>query len=103
MPTQSESAEHALDVCLDALLAGQDWTWDLPANGTDRAAVASLMEVAIEVLRVAQLSAQIETARRVRLWQRIANQTSQKQGRLRSIALHRLPYLPPLWIRPEAC
>ncbi|MGE0598648.1 MAG: hypothetical protein AB7J35_02320 [Dehalococcoidia bacterium] len=103
MPTQSESAERALDVCLDCLLAGKDWNENLPGGAAERAVVASLMEVAVEVLRIAQLSTRTESARRRRIWQRVASQTTQKQSRLRSIAFYRLPYLPPLWIRPEAC
>ncbi len=103
MPTQSESAELALDACVDDLIAGTDWKANLPSNADERNQVASLMDIAAEVFRIAQLSTQIESVRRNRIWRRVESQTTQKQGRLRAIAFYRLPYLPPLWIRPEAC
>jgi len=60
------------------------------------------MEVALQLVRSATLTAPIQAAQRARIWRRV-EQKGHVGGRLRAIALYRLPYLPPLWIRPEAC
>lgn len=102
MRSQADSAATLLDHCIDDLLDGRDWSRRLPGDANQRTHMAQLMEVAVIILRAAERTPRVESARRLKLWSRIA-QHSRPASRLRAIALYRLPYLPPLWIRPEAC
>ena len=103
MPLQPETSPEAiLDRCIDCLLAGEDWRQALPADFPASAEVTALMRVAASVARAASGSAHIQAAQQVRIWNRVESRMATPRGRLRAIALYRLPYLPPLWIRPEA-
>ena len=103
MPAQSETQlEAALDLCIDELLAGNDWLLVLPVDAAQRRELSALMEVARQLVRVAAATAPIHAAQRARIWRRV-EERSFKGNWLKAIAFYRLPYLPPLWIRPEAC
>lgn len=92
--------EIALDRCIDRLLAGEPWDRALPPDPILRGEVASLMEVAEDLHDLAGRTVHLRTARKERIWRRVSGS---RQGLIRRIAFYRLPYLPPLWIRPEAC
>lgn len=92
--------EIALDRCIDRLLAGEAWERSLPADPVVREEVASLMEVAEDLHDLAGRTTHLRTARKERIWRRVSGS---RRGLIRRIAFYRLPYLPPLWIRPEAC
>lgn len=100
MPTQPE---EALDRCIDELLAGGDWQSRLPDEAEQRKEIAALMDVARHVLRLAAMTGRIQPAQTARIWQSVKPQPGSRRDRMRAIALYRLPYLPPLWIRPQAC
>jgi hypothetical protein len=100
LPNQPEAV---LDSCIDDMLAGRDWSASLPQEEKLRAEVLGLMEVALKVVHLAAITASIEPAQKRRVWRKVERDTSIRQSRIRSIALYRLPLLPPLWIRPEAC
>ena len=95
---RDRSREEALDECIDVLLAGGAWEGVLPAEEQVRREVSGLMAVAQQLLRFARATAAPAAEQRVRVWRRV------RDGRslIRRIAFYRLPYLPPLWIRPEA-
>ena len=99
MPSQ---AETLLDHCIDDLLDGRDWSRRLPSEPPVRTRLSQLMQVAVLVHQVSLTTPKLEERRRFRLWSRVVRD-SKPANRLRAIALYRLPYLPPLWIRPEAC
>lgn len=90
----------ALDQCIDRLLAGEAWERALPSDPTVREEVASLMNVAEDLHDLARRTTHLRTAGKERIWRRVS---SSRRGVIRRIAFYRLPYLPPLWIRPEAC
>lgn len=92
--------EIALDRCIDRLLAGESWERALPPDPVVRGEVASLMEVAEDLHDLAGHTSHLRPERRERLWRRVSGS---RRGLIRRIAFYRLPYLPPLWIRPEAC
>jgi hypothetical protein len=92
--------EIVLDRCIDRLLAGEAWEPTLPADPVVREEVASLMEVAEDLQVLAGRATHLRPARKERIWHRVS---SSRRGVIRRIAFYRLPYLPPLWIRPEAC
>ena len=101
MPPQANAAtEAALDRCIDELLAGADWEAVLPAEPTIRQEVTTLVPVARALLALAGRSGNLTRARKERIWERVSQS---RIGLIRRIAFYRLPYLPPLWIRPEAC
>lgn len=102
MPSQAEPTATLLDHCIDDLLDGRDWNRRLPSEPSARARLSELMEAAVAVYEAAASTPRMESPRRARLWSRIAR-NSKTISRLRAIAFYRLPYLPPLWIRPEAC
>ena len=89
--------EAVLERCIERMLDGQRWDLDVP-EGTDEE-VFALMAVAERIHAAARVTAAPETSRR----QRIRNRLEAPRSLLRQIALYRLPYLPALWIRPEAC
>ena len=91
-----------LDLCIDDLLRGRDWSQRLPADREPRVEIEELMEVAVVVRHLAAATAGIEQPARHRLWSRIRRDV-RPVSKLRAFAFYRLPYLPPLWIRPEAC
>jgi hypothetical protein len=88
----------ALDACLDALMAGEAWRTLLPEDEADRAEVISLVAVAERLLAFSHTASRPEPARKARMWR----QVSARFSVIRSIALYRLPYLPPLWISQAA-
>ncbi len=92
--------EIALDRCVDRLLAGEAWERVLPADPVVREEMASLMDVAEDLRVLAGHTTHLKTARKERIWRRVS---ISRRGVIRRIAFYRLPYLPPLWIRPEAC
>ena len=100
MSRPEPSREVLLDRCIDALLAGAAWESALPAEARARKDLTALMEVAERLHELAGHTAGLERPRKEHLWRRIA---MARRGLGRRIALYRLPYLPPLWIRPEAC
>ena len=101
MPPQANAAtEAALDICIDELLAGADWEAALPTEPAVRQEVLHLLPVARALLALAGRSGQLTRARKERIWERVSQS---RTGLLRRIAFYRLPYLPPLWIKPEAC
>jgi hypothetical protein len=100
MPRPEPPRDVVLDHCIDRLLAGASWEGALPAEPRARTELAALMDVAEQLHELASHTAPLQRPRKERLWRRIA---VARRGLVRRIALHRLPYLPPLWIRPEAC
>lgn len=96
------SSAALLDHCIDDLLNGRDWSQRLPAEPKQRVEIDRLMEVAVVVRHIAAATAGVEKPRKQRLWSRISRGV-RPASKLRAIAFYRLPYLPPLWIRPEAC
>lgn len=99
-PPVSAATEAALDRCIDELLAGSDWESVLPTEPAIREQVATLVPVARALLALAGRSGDLTRARKERIWGRVSQS---RMGLIRRIAFYRLPYLPPLWIRPEAC
>ena len=89
--------EAILDRCIERMLDGERWDLDEP-EGTDEE-VFALMAVAERIHAAARVTAAPETSRR----QRIRNRLEAPRSLLRQIAFYRLPYLPPLWIKREAC
>ncbi len=100
MSRPESTREVLLDRCIDHLLAGASWESALPAEPRVRNELTALMDVAERLHELAGHTARLQRPRKEQLWQRIA---TARRGLVRRIALHRLPYLPPLWIRPEAC
>lgn len=100
MRRHEPNREVSLDRCIDRLLAGTPWDGDLPSEPHVRAEVAALMDIAQKVHDLAGRTSQLRYERKEHLWRRIS---AGRRGLVRRIALYRIPYLPPLWIRPEAC
>lgn len=98
-PRDLERQVVGLDACIDRLIAGERWAGDLPTQQPDRDQVAGLMQIAERILGLARETAPPEVGQR----QRIRKRFEGPRGILRQIAFYRLPYLPPLWIKPEAC
>lgn len=88
-----------LDACIDALIAGQPWETLLPADDAQRGEILDVMAVAQRLLSLSKETPRPEPARKLRMWRH----ASARFSVLRAIAFYRLPFLPPLWIRPEAC
>ena len=95
----TRAAEIALDQCIDALLAGADWAALLPAQEPARGDVNSLVGVAERLFAAAKVMPSPRQTWKQATWQRLNSLLSV----IRAVAFYRLPYLPPLWIRPEAC
>jgi hypothetical protein len=85
----------SLDACVDALIAGKPWETLLPDDAAERIEVISLVAVAQRLLAFSKTASRPEPARKARMWR----QVSARFSVIRSIALYRLPYLPPLWIQ----
>jgi hypothetical protein len=100
MSRSEPTLEAALDRCIDRLMAGEAWEHALPGDLVARGEVASLMEVAVDLHDLAGRTSHLHTERKERIWRRVSGS---RRGLIRRIAFYRLPYLPPLWIRPEAC
>lgn len=96
----SSRSEAALDACIDELLQDGDWEAALPEEPAVRSEVLSLMPVARALSALAGKGGQLTRARKERIWEKVSYS---RRGLIRRIAFYRLPYLPPLWIRPEAC
>jgi hypothetical protein len=97
---RDHSSEVALDLCIDALRAGDDWAPLLPGDEPGRSDVAGLVGVAEKLFAAAKVMPVARPSWKQATWQRLNSVFSV----IRAIALYRLPYLPPLWIRPaEAC
>ena len=89
--------EAILDRCIERMLDGERWEAYVPDGADDE--VFALMDVAARIYALARVTAAPETSRR----QRIRNRLEAPRSLLRQIAFYRLPYLPPLWIKREAC
>jgi hypothetical protein len=99
MPSSLAPTTHAaLDACIDALLAGADWHPYLPAGDADRAEVLRLVAVAERLVATASLLPCADASWKQATWRKLTS----KFSIIRTIAFYRLPYLPPLWIKPEA-
>ena len=94
MPADQALIDKELDEQIDRLLA------DEPFTHTHDAHLRALLGAAARLSSLAGKIPAAPAATRRRLWDRIHNKGTSK---LRAFALYRLPYLPPLWIRPEAC
>lgn len=92
--------EAVLDACIDELLRDGDWEAALPDELDVRGEVLSLMPVARALSALAGRGGQLTRARKERIWEKVSYS---RRGLIRRIAFYRLPYLPPLWIRSEAC
>jgi hypothetical protein len=90
--------EATLDKCIDRLVAGQDWH-DLVDKHEDEAEVHRLMEVAHGLLLLAGHATGLDRHGRDRIRRRIRT----TQSMIRRVLFYRIPYLPPLWLKPEAC
>ena len=89
--------EAILDRCIERMLVGERWEAYVPDGADDE--IFALMDVAERIHAIARVTAAPETSRR----QRIRNRLEAPRSLLRQIAFYRLPYLPPLWIKREAC
>ena len=92
----SVTAEALLDDCIDRLIDGKAWDDLLPED--HRVEVGGLMNVATIVLAFARGVSGPPGRARKAVWERVKN----RRSLLRTIAFYRLPYLPPLWLKPEA-
>ncbi len=92
-----DSLERTLDQCVDRLVAGQDWR-DL-AEGEHAEELHSLMDVAAGLLHLASQVTRLDRRGRERIRSRVRN----AQSTIRRILFYRIPFLPPLWLKPEAC
>ncbi len=100
MPSSLDSESlAALDSCVDAILAGVDWHPYLPDSEEQREEVVRLVAVAERLLALAKSTPAAPTGWKQAAWRRLRT----KMSIIRAIAFYRLPYLPPLWIKPEAC
>ncbi len=100
MPAQSE--EVVLDQCIELLLAGRDWEAALPPDARHATEVRDLMAVAQRLARVAHQALHVHETQRRRIWNRVESRMPERRSLAKRIAFYRLPYLPALWIRPEA-
>jgi hypothetical protein len=100
VPAQSE--EVVLDQCIELLFAGRDWEAALPQDGRFARELREMMAVAAQLARIARLAPHLQEAQRRRIWNRIESRIPERRSVVKRIALYRLPYLPALWIRPEA-
>ena len=89
--------EAILERCIERMLVGERWEACVPDGADDE--IFALMDVAERIYALARVTAAPETSRR----QRIRNRLEAPRSLLRQIAFYRLPYLPPLWIKREAC
>ena len=89
--------EAILDRCIARMLVGERWQSSVPESADDE--IFALMDVAERIHAIARVTAAPETSRR----QRMRNRLEAPRSLLRQIAFYRLPYLPPLWIKREAC
>lgn len=95
----AESLETTLDQCIDRLVAGQDWR-DLVDERDERThEVHGLMDVAQGLLLLAGHATGLDRRGRDRIRRRITT----TQSMIRRILFYRIPHLPPLWLKPEAC
>ena len=90
--------EALLDDCIDRLVDGRPWDDLLTGDNRQRAEVNGLMNVATLVLAFARGVSGPPARARKAVWERVKN----RRSLLRTIAFYRLPYLPPLWLKPEA-
>ena len=94
-----EQREAVLDACIDRLITGRDWQMALPPAAGEQGEVPALMQVAERLLALARVTAGPEMTRRERIRKRLQG----PRNIILQLAFYRLPYLPPLWIKPEAC
>ena len=96
---RDHTAEIALDLCIDALMAGDSWTELVPNDEPAHSDVSSRVAVAERLFAAAKVMPAPRQTWKQATWQRLNSLLAV----IRAIAFYRLPYLPPLWIRPEAC
>ncbi len=88
-----------LDTCLDNLFAGAACS-ECPADSeAERLELMALVRVAEGLRQLASATPGPGPAQRRRIRRRL----EAPRSIIRQIAYYRLPYLPPLWIRREAC
>ena len=95
---ESTKAIH-LDRCIDRMLLGGNCE-ECPAESeAERMELMALVQVAEALRNLGRTTAGLEATQR----QRIRRRLERPRNIIRQIAFYRLPYLPPLWIKPEAC
>ena len=94
MPADQTLLEIELDEQVDQLLA------DEPFAHTSDPDLRALLGAAARLSSLAAATPTAPAATRRKVWDRVAH--NKGTSKLRAIAFYRLPYLPPLWIRPEA-
>lgn len=88
-----------LDSCIERVLEGGT-CGECPAESeAERMELKALVYVAEALRDLGRTTAAPEAARRKRIRRRYEG----TKGVIRQIAFYRLPHLPPLWIKPEAC
>ena len=95
MRANSVQLERDLDHQVDRLVAGKSAVSYGDADLRALVATAQLLSSLAATIPAAKPST------RLRTWHRLFE--SKGASKVRAVALYRLPYLPPLWIRPEAC
>ena len=100
MSQSPDTDEYALlDDCLDLMMQGRAWEEIVQGDDPTHDEIRRLMGVALGILHLARATPGADVECRRRIW----NRANSVRGVIRRIAFYRLPYLPPLWIRPEAC
>jgi hypothetical protein len=94
-----DSLEATLDHCIDRLVAGEDWRDLVDERRPESTEVTHLMEVAHGLLLLASHATGLDRRGRDRVRRRIRTTHSM----IRRILFYRIPCLPPLWLKPEAC
>jgi hypothetical protein len=87
--------EKTLDHCIDRLVAGEDWQ-EL-AEGQHAEELHSLMDVATGLVLLAGHVTRLDRAGRARIRSRVRS----TEGLMRRVLFYRIPFLPPLWLKPE--
>lgn len=94
MPASPVQLESDLDHQVDRMIAGK------PVVSYGDADLRALVATAQLLSSLAATVPQVKPTARLKTWRRLFE--SKGASRIRAIAYHRLPLLPPLWIRPEA-
>jgi len=94
MSASPAQLESDLDQQVDRLIAGK------PAVSYGDADLRALVATAQLLSRLAATIPASKPSTRLNIWRGLFE--SKGASQIRAIAFYRLPYLPPLWIRPEA-